>query len=162
MIRHLLVIRAGPVGHLFHRMRQVEVQRQPQQGRPAYKNSRFPEAVNYFQTAVQLEPTNKNTHQYLAIAYMSQYIPGAESPENVRMADSAIQGIPGSLDARSEDETAIAYCQALLRSEEVRPGDGVNKKLISVNPPEQGSLLHPGRDRLDAVAVAGSGKPATK
>src|SRR6476659_1137086 len=58
-------------------------------GVQAYKNARYPEAVAFFQKAVELDPTFKTTHQYLATAYMSQYIPGAESPENVRMAESA-------------------------------------------------------------------------
>src|SRR2546426_3380571 len=56
-------------------------------GVQAYKNAKYPEAVAFFQKAVELDPTFKTTHLYLATAYMSQYIPGAESPENVRMAD---------------------------------------------------------------------------
>ena len=52
-------------------------------GVQAYKSARYPEAVAFFQKAVELDPSFKTTHLYLATAYMSQYIPGAESPENV-------------------------------------------------------------------------------
>src|SRR5437899_205079 len=78
-------------------------------GVQAYKNSKFPEAVAFFQKAVDLEPTNPNTHQYLAIAYMSQYIPGAESEENVRMASNAYNEFQKVLSLNEKDETATAY-----------------------------------------------------
>src|SRR5712692_11523540 len=58
-------------------------------GVQAYKNARYPEAVALFQKAVELDPSFKTTHLYLATAFMSQYIPGAESPENIRMAENA-------------------------------------------------------------------------
>jgi tetratricopeptide (TPR) repeat protein len=104
-------------------------------GVQAYKNSKFPEAVGYFQTAVQLEPTNKNTHQYLAIAYMSQYIPGAISPENVHMAESALKEFNEVLSLDPKDETAIAYI-AKLHFDEKKFDEATewNKKLIAVNP----------------------------
>ena len=56
-------------------------------GVQAYKSAKYPEAVAFFQKAVELDPNFKTTHLYLATAYMSQYIPGAESPENVRMGE---------------------------------------------------------------------------
>src|ERR1700731_3224938 len=60
-------------------------------GVQSFTNAKYPEAVGYFQKAVELDPTYSTTHTYLAIAYMSQYIPGAESLENVRMADNTFK-----------------------------------------------------------------------
>src|SRR5882672_7522832 len=82
-------------------------------GVQAYKSSRFPEAVAFFQKAVDLDPTNPNTHQYLAIAYMSQYIPGAESPENMRMAENAYNEFQNVLKLDPKDELATASIASL-------------------------------------------------
>src|SRR4051812_32084430 len=104
-------------------------------GVQAYKNSKFPEAVAFFQKAVDLEPTNPNTHQYLAIAYMSQYIPGAESEENVRMALSAYKEFQEVLKLNEKDETATAYI-AKLYFDQKKMDQAIewNKKLIAINP----------------------------
>jgi Tfp pilus assembly protein PilF len=104
-------------------------------GVQAYKSSRFPEAVAYFQRAVDLDPTNPNTHQYLAIAYMSQYIPGAESPENKRMAENAYNGFQNVLKLDPKDETSTAYI-AKLYFDQRKMDEAVewNKKLIAINP----------------------------
>ncbi len=45
-------------------------------GVQAYKGAKYSEAVDYFKTAVQLDPDNTMPRLYLATAYMSQYIPG--------------------------------------------------------------------------------------
>src|SRR6266852_1155412 len=58
-------------------------------GVEAYKSARYQEAVEYFQKSVDLKPTEVSPHLYLATALMSQYIPGAESPENLSLARNA-------------------------------------------------------------------------
>ena len=129
-------------------------------GVQAYKNSKFPEAVTFFQTAVQLEPTNKNTHQYLAIAYMSQYIPGADSPENVRMAENAYNEFQEVLTLDPKDETAIAYIAKLyFDQKKFDQAIGVEQEADRRQSAEQRGLLHARRDRLDPVAVAGPRGP---
>jgi TonB family protein len=54
-----------------------------------YKNARYPDAVDAFQKAVDLNPNEVTPRLYLATAWMSQYIPGAESPENLDIAGKA-------------------------------------------------------------------------
>ena len=58
-------------------------------GVQAYKGAHYTEAVDYFKTAVQLDPENTMPRLYLATAYMSQYIPGADSPENIQLGNEA-------------------------------------------------------------------------
>jgi tetratricopeptide (TPR) repeat protein len=58
-------------------------------GAQAFKNARYPDAVEHFKRAIQLDPAFPTARLYLATAYMVQYIPGAESPENLRMAEAA-------------------------------------------------------------------------
>jgi len=60
-------------------------------GVQAYKNAKYEEAIDKFQQAVQLDPTLLNARLYLATAYAQQYIPGADTPENNKMGDQAIE-----------------------------------------------------------------------
>ena len=58
-------------------------------GVQAFKNAQYPEAVEHFKNAVELDPNFPVARLYLATAYMQQYIPGADSPENNQMAQAA-------------------------------------------------------------------------
>ncbi len=60
-------------------------------GVQSYKNSRYEEAIEHFKNAVSLDPSLLNARLYLATAYAQQYIPGAETEDNKRMAGSAIE-----------------------------------------------------------------------
>src|ERR1700751_1236140 len=59
-------------------------------GVKAYKDNHYEQAIDHFQTAVQLDPALINARMYLATAYVSQYIPGVDSRENLRTAQQAI------------------------------------------------------------------------
>ncbi len=56
----------------------------------AYKNAQYEEAIDHFQKAVAFDPKLINAQLYLATAYAQQYIPGADSPDNNRFAEQAI------------------------------------------------------------------------
>jgi tetratricopeptide (TPR) repeat protein len=60
-------------------------------GVTAYKNAKYEEAIDHFQQAVALDPTLINAKMYLATAFAQQYIPGADTPENNKMAEQAIE-----------------------------------------------------------------------
>jgi tetratricopeptide (TPR) repeat protein len=60
-------------------------------GVASYKNNQFEQAINHFKEAVSLDPSLKNAKLYLATAYAQQYIPGVDSPENLRNANLAIE-----------------------------------------------------------------------
>jgi len=59
-------------------------------GVESYKNSHYEQAIDHFQQAVQLDPSLINARMYLATAFVSQYIPGVDSPDNIRTAQQAI------------------------------------------------------------------------
>ena len=82
-------------------------------GVQAYKGAKYAEAVDYFKTAVQLDPENTMPRLYLATAYMSQYIPGAESPENLQLAKQAKEEFLKVLEKRPNDTTALASLASL-------------------------------------------------
>jgi tetratricopeptide (TPR) repeat protein len=68
-------------------------------GVTAYKNTKYEEAIDHFQKAVALDPSLLNAKMYLATAYAQQYIPGADTPDNNRMAEQAIEQYQNALDS---------------------------------------------------------------
>ena len=60
-------------------------------GVQSYKNAKYEEAIDHFQKAVALDPGLLNARLYLATAYAQQYIPGAETEDNNRMGQQAIE-----------------------------------------------------------------------
>jgi tetratricopeptide (TPR) repeat protein len=82
-------------------------------GVQAYKGAHYTEAVDFFKTAVQLDPENTMPRLYLATAYMSQYIPGAESPENMQLAKQAKEEFLKVLEKTPSDTTALASLASL-------------------------------------------------
>jgi tetratricopeptide (TPR) repeat protein len=82
-------------------------------GVAAFKNAKYPDAVEFFGRAVDLDPTFATARLYLASAYMNQYIPGAESPENVAMAKNAMDNFQKVLDADPKNATAVESIASL-------------------------------------------------
>src|SRR5258706_14751954 len=104
-------------------------------GVQAYKSAKYPEAVLLFQKAVELSPNETMPHLYLATAYMSQYIPGAESPENLRMGENAYNEFQNVLKLDPKDELATASIASLYFNQKKmdQAGDWI-RKLIALNP----------------------------
>ena len=82
-------------------------------GVQAYKSGRYADAVVYFKGAVELDPENVNGRLYLATAYMTQYIPGADSPDNNKLAQSAKDEFMRVLEKHPTDPTALASLASL-------------------------------------------------
>ncbi|HXB73297.1 MAG TPA: tetratricopeptide repeat protein [Candidatus Acidoferrales bacterium] len=82
-------------------------------GVQAFTAAQYPEAVEHFKTAVELDPNFPTARLYLATAYMQQYIPGAESPENMKMATEAYNQFQKVLEQEPKNTTAIASIASL-------------------------------------------------
>ena len=67
-------------------------------GVTAYKNAKYEEAIDHFQQSVAQDPSLINARMYLATAFAQQYIPGADTPENNKMAQQAIEQYKHVLD----------------------------------------------------------------
>jgi len=76
-------------------------------GVKAYKDNHYEQAIDHFQQAVQLDPSLINARMYLATAYVSQYIPGVESPDNVRTAEEAIKEYQTVIDMNPAREQKV-------------------------------------------------------
>ena len=68
----------------------LQARDQLNKGVQAYKAAKYEEAIDHFQKAVSLDPGLINARLYLATAYAQQYIPGADTEDNNRMAQQAI------------------------------------------------------------------------
>ncbi len=87
---------------------QLKARDQLNKGVHAFKLAKYAEAVEHFKVATDLDPTFPTARLYLATAYMSQYIPGADSPDNVQMAKNAFDQFSKVLTQDDKNVVAIA------------------------------------------------------
>jgi tetratricopeptide (TPR) repeat protein len=84
-------------------------------GVKAYKDNHYEQAIDHFQQSVRLDPSLINARMYLATAYVSQYIPGVDDPDNLRTAQQAIDeyqkviAMNPSRDQKVNSAKGIAY-----------------------------------------------------
>jgi len=76
-------------------------------GVTAYKNAKYEEAIDHFQQSVALDPKLINAKMYLATAYAQQYIPGADTPDNNKMAEQAIEQYKQVLEMNSDRDRKV-------------------------------------------------------
>ncbi len=76
-------------------------------GVEAYKAAKYEEAINHFQTAVNLDPTYPMTRIFLATAYAQQVVPDLTTPDNLHKADLAVDSYKKVLDEHPGDVTSL-------------------------------------------------------
>lgn len=107
-------------------------------GVQAYKNAQYSQAVERFETAVKLDPNFPTARLYLAMAYYSQYIPGAESPENQQMADRALAEFQKVLEQKPNDDVATKSIASLnYNQKKYDQAEEWYKKAIALNPKDK-------------------------
>jgi Tfp pilus assembly protein PilF len=82
-------------------------------GVQAFKGAKYSNAVEHFKEAVRLDPDFPTARLYLATAYMSQYIPGADSEENMQNARAAEQEFLRVLEKDPNNTLAIESIASL-------------------------------------------------
>jgi len=83
------------------------------QGVQAFRNAQYPEAVEHFKTAVEMDPNYSTARLYLATAYMQQYIPNADSPENNQFWDASYAQFKIVVDQDPKNSVANASIASL-------------------------------------------------
>ena len=73
-----------------------------------FKAARYPEAAAAFERAAAIDPSNVEARLYLGTAYMQQFIPGAESPGNLRIAEAAQSHFLRALDLAPSNKVALS------------------------------------------------------
>ena len=86
-------------------------------GIAAYKGADYAGAVEYFKKAIEQDPDWLQPQLYLATAYMNQWIPGAQSPENQQLAEQAKAEFQKVLDVEPDNESALAYLAMIAYNE---------------------------------------------
>ena len=83
------------------------------QGVNAFKAGKYTEAADSFKQAIDLDPDLPSARLYLATAYMTQYVPGSEAPENKRNADAALKEFQTALNSNLDDKQKLLAMQSL-------------------------------------------------
>lgn len=87
---------------------QLRARDQLNKGVQSYKGARYQEAIEHFKRAIELDPSLVNARLYLATAYANQFIPGVESPENIRTGEQAIAEFQKVLENDPNNNGSIA------------------------------------------------------
>ena len=85
-------------------------------GVQAFKSARFEDATNHFQTAISLDPNYNDARLYLATAYASQVVPNLDTPENLKIAQNALDGFQSVLAKDPNDLTALKQVASIDRN----------------------------------------------
>ncbi len=136
MKRHLpLVVFLACAALFATACEKLKARDQLNKGVQSYKSAQFPAAVDHFKQAVELDPSFPTARLYLATAYMSQYIPGADSPENMQMAKAAFDQFTEVLRQDPKNELATASIASLYFNQKKTPeAKEWYTKLITLNP----------------------------
>jgi len=135
MRKWVLVLAAASLAALNIGCNQLRARDHLNKGVQAFTAAQYPEAVEHFKTAVELDPGFAAARLYLATAYMQQYIPGADTPENNKMAQAAFDNFKKVLDADPKNTIAIASIASLnLNQKKWDDAQQWYDKLIAVDP----------------------------
>ncbi len=114
MKRKLMVVLAvAALAVLATGCQKLKARDQLNKGVQAFRNAQYSTAVDHFKTAVELDPNFPTARLYLATAYVNQYIPGADSPENVQMAKAAHDEFAKVLEQEPKNTVAMGYIASL-------------------------------------------------
>jgi tetratricopeptide (TPR) repeat protein len=104
-------------------------------GVQAFKNARYEEAVDHFQNAVALDPKSEDAKLYLATAYSYQVVPNLDTPENLAIAQKALNGFQAVLDKNPNDLTALKQMASINRNiKKLEEAKAYEKKVIAIDP----------------------------
>ncbi|MGH9520633.1 MAG: tetratricopeptide repeat protein [Terriglobales bacterium] len=130
----LLVLLAG-VLFAASGCQQLEARDQLNRGVTNYKAAQFNQAIENFQKAIQLDPSLINAKLYLATAYQSQFVPGAPSDDNMKLAQEAMDEYKVVLAQDGKNANAIAGLARLnYDMGNLDDAAGFYKQLLSVQP----------------------------
>jgi Tfp pilus assembly protein PilF len=135
MRKAMLILAVAALAVLATSCNQLRARDQLNKGVQAFTNAQYPEAVERFKTACELDPGFAAARLYLATAYMQQYIPGADSPENNKMAQAAQDNFMKVLEQEPKNSLAMASIASLkLNQKKWDESEQWFQKLISVEP----------------------------
>jgi tetratricopeptide (TPR) repeat protein len=104
-------------------------------GVQAFKAGHYEEATNEFQESINLDPSYENAHLYLATAYSYQVVPGLDSPDNIKIAQKALDGFNAVLAVNPNDMGALQQEASIYRNiKQYDKAKALELKIIGLNP----------------------------
>lgn len=107
-------------------------------GVQSYKNAQYEAAIEHFKNAVAYDPTLINARLYLATAYAQQYTPGAETEENLRFANQAIDEFKKVLEANPSREAQVGSLKGIaslyFNMKKLEDAKEYNRKVTELDP----------------------------
>src|SRR5881227_1839877 len=107
-------------------------------GVQSYKNGKYEDAIDHFQRAVSFDSGLIVARLYLATAYAQQYIPGADTPDNNRNAEQAIDQFKQVLDqhpGRDQQITSLKGIASLyFNMKKLNDAKEYHKKVAELDP----------------------------
>lgn len=104
-------------------------------GVQAFKNARYEEAVNHFQQSIALDPSYDQAKLYLATAYSYQVVPNLDTPENLAVAQKALQGFQEILAKDPNDLSALKQIASIyFNTKKLAEAKEYQKKVIALDP----------------------------
>jgi tetratricopeptide (TPR) repeat protein len=104
----------------------------------AFKSGQYTAAADDFKTAIDLDPDLPSARLYLATAYMTQFVPGSEAPDNIRNRDSALHEFQTSLNSNLDNKNKLLAMQSLANlyynMKDYTQAEDWNKKVIMADP----------------------------
>jgi tetratricopeptide (TPR) repeat protein len=74
------------------------------------------QAVSHFQQSVALDPDYDSAHLYLATAYAQQVVPNLDTPDNIKVANLALDGFNFVLSKKPNDLGALQQIASIHRN----------------------------------------------
>ncbi len=107
----LLLVLASTVGCTKLRARDQLVK-----GVQSFKSGKYEDAVDHFQKSVALDPDYDAARLYLATAYSYQVVPNLDTPDNLKIAQKALDGFQSVLDKNPNDLDALRQVASIDRN----------------------------------------------
>ena len=107
----LLLVLASTVGCSKLRARDQLVK-----GVNAFKEGQYEQAVDHFQNSIQLDPNYDAARLYLATAYSYQVVPNLDTPDNLKVAQKALDGFNFVLSKNPNDVDALRQVASIDRN----------------------------------------------
>jgi tetratricopeptide (TPR) repeat protein len=104
-------------------------------GVQAYKGANYEQAIEHFKNAVNLDNELKVAKMYLATAYAQQYVPGVDTPENLRNAQQAIEEYKNVVQGDPQNVTSLKGIAFLyMQQKKFEEARDYYKKAIDADP----------------------------
>jgi tetratricopeptide (TPR) repeat protein len=83
------------------------------QGVIAFKAGNYSQAADHFKLAIDQDPSLPAARVYLATAYVQQYVPGTDTPENKKFADAAMKEFQTVLASNPDEQYKLLATQSI-------------------------------------------------